>query len=107
GLVKVRVLPCGPGPLRGEIIGHLGARGDPRFEILATAYAEGFSDEFDSATLLAAGSVPDHVHPEEAMGRRDLRELPLVTIDGEDARDFDDAVHVSRVGDGYRLVVAI
>src|SRR5438876_528166 len=41
-------------------------------------------------------------------GRRDLRELPLVTIDGEDARDFDDAVHVSRVGEGgYRLVVAI
>src|SRR5438105_378047 len=106
-LVKVRLLREGPGPLRGEIIGHLGARGDPRFEILATAYAEGFSDEFDPATLLAAQGVPDHVRPEDAGGRRDLRELPLVTIDGEDARDFDDAVHVSRVGDGYRLVVAI
>ena len=37
----------------------------------------------------------------------DLRHLPLVTIDGEDARDFDDAVHVARAGNGYRLVVAI
>jgi ribonuclease R len=106
-IVKVRLQRDGIGPLRGEIVDHLGSRADPRFEILASAYAEGFSDEFDQATVLAAQSIPDHVHPEEALGRRDLRALPLVTIDGEDARDFDDAVHVSRVGSGYRLVVAI
>ena len=106
-IVKVRLQRDGEAPVRGEIVGHLGSRADPRFEILAAAYAEGFSDEFDSATLLAAQSIPDHVHPEEAVVRRDLRPLPLVTIDGEDARDFDDAVHVSRVGSGYRLVVAI
>jgi len=93
--------------LAGEIIAVLGNRGDPRFEILASAYAEGFSDQFDPATALAAESVPDHVHPEEITPRRDLRHLPLVTIDGEDARDFDDAVHVSRTPSGYRLVVAI
>src|SRR5438874_5593706 len=96
-----------PSGLTGEIIAVLGNRGDPRFEILASAYAEGFSDEFDPATALAAQSVPDHVHPEEIAARRDLRHLPLVTIDGEDARDFDDAVHVSRTAAGYRLVVAI
>ena len=95
------------GGLSGEIIGVLGTRGDPRFEILASAYAEGFSDEFDPATALAAQSIPDHVHAEEISARRDLRHLPLVTIDGEDARDFDDAVHVSRTPSGYRLVVAI
>jgi ribonuclease R len=106
-MVKVRLHRERPGPLSGEIIGVLGTRGDPRFEILASAYAEGFSDEFDPATQLAAQSVPDHVHPEEISGRRDLRHLPLVTIDGEDARDFDDAVHVSRTQSGYRLVVAI
>ena len=93
--------------LSGEIIGILGTRGDPRFEILASAYAEGFSDEFDPATTIAAQSIPDRVHPEEITARRDLRHLPLVTIDGEDARDFDDAVHVSRTPSGYRLVVAI
>ena len=106
-LVKVRLHRDKPGQLNGEIIQVLGNRGDPRFEILATAYAEGFSDEFDPATALAAQSVPDHVHPEEISARRDLRHLPLVTIDGEDARDFDDAVHVSRTPSGYRLVVAI
>jgi len=106
-MVKVRLHREIQGALQGEIISVLGDRGDPRFEILAAAYAEGFSDEFDPATLIAAQSVPDHVHPDEISGRRDLRHLPLVTIDGEDARDFDDAVHVSRTPGGYRLVVAI
>jgi ribonuclease R len=106
-MVKVRLDRDKPGPLSGQIIGVLGPRGDPRFEILASAYAAGFSDEFDPATLLAAQSVPDRVLPEDLQARRDLRHLPLVTIDGEDARDFDDAVHVSRAGTGYRLVVAI
>ncbi len=106
-MVKVRLDREKPGPLSGQIIGVLGPRGDPRFEILASAYAAGFSDEFDPATLLAAQSVPDRVLPEDLTARRDLRHLPLVTIDGEDARDFDDAVHVSRAGSGYRLVVAI
>jgi ribonuclease R len=95
------------GELTGEVIAVLGPRGDARYEILATAYAFGFSDEFDPATLLAAEGVPDRVRPEDAQGRRDLRSLPLVTIDGEDARDFDDAVHVARTPHGYRLVVAI
>ncbi len=106
-MVKVRLDRDRPGPLSGTIIGVLGPRGDPRFEILASAYAAGFSDEFDPATLLAAQSVPDRVLPEDLTARRDLRHLPLVTIDGEDARDFDDAVHVSRTASGYRLVVAI
>ena len=106
-MVKVRLHRDAPGGLAGEVVATLGPPGDPRFEILAAAYAEGFSDEFDKATLAAAQSVPDQVLPEEISGRRDLRHLALVTIDGEDARDFDDAVHVSRTSGGYRLVVAI
>jgi len=107
-LVKVKLQREGSGPLRGEIAASLGKPGDPRVEILASAYAEGFSDEFEPATLLAAREIADHVRSDEAAGRRDLRRLPLVTIDGEDARDFDDAVCVSRTADGgYRLVVAI
>ena len=106
-LVKVRLHRDRQGPLSGDIISVLGNRGDPRFEMLASAYAEGFSDEFDPATSIAAESIPDRVHQEEITPRRDLRHLALVTIDGEDARDFDDAVHVSRTSSGYRLVVAI
>jgi ribonuclease R len=108
-LVKVRLIrdEAGKGSVQGQVMGALGVRGEARFEILASAYAAGFSDEFDEAVLLAAQGIPDHVLPEERAARRDLRSLPLVTIDGEDARDFDDAVHVSRSGKGYRLVVAI
>src|SRR5476649_135892 len=75
--------------------------------MLSALYANGFSDEFDEPTLKEANGVPDVVRHEDLEGRRDLRKLPLVTIDGEDARDFDDAVHVSPSGAGYRLVVAI
>ena len=106
-LVKVRLERDADGDLRGRVLAALGPRGEARFEILSAAYAQGFSDEFDRAVLLAAEGIPDHVLPEDKAGRRDLRALPLVTIDGEDARDFDDAVHVSRSGTGYRLVVAI
>ena len=109
-LVKVRIKRGAQGagfPMRGELIGPLGARGEARFEILAAAYAQGFSDEFDAAVRTAAEDVPDHVRPEDHAGRRDLRAMPLLTIDGEDARDFDDAVYVERNGAGYRLVVAI
>lgn len=55
----------------------------------------------------ALARVPDHVSEQEIKGRRDLRELPLMTIDGEDARDFDDAVYVAKEGRNFRLYVAI
>lgn len=55
----------------------------------------------------ALARVPDHVSEDEIKGRRDLRQLPLMTIDGEDARDFDDAVYVEKEGRNYRLYVAI
>ena len=53
------------------------------------------------------GNIAPTVLPEAATGRLDLRALPLVTIDGEDARDFDDAVYCEHNGKGFRLIVAI
>jgi ribonuclease R len=108
-VVKVRLdreTPPDQG-LRGEVIEVLGPPGDPRYEMLAALYANGFSDEFDAATEADARHVPDHVRQADLEKRRDLRKVALVTIDGEDARDFDDAIHVSRAPNGYRLVVAI
>jgi ribonuclease R len=63
--------------------------------------------EFSAAALREAQAFGDHVDSREAASRVDLRELPLVTIDGEDARDFDDAVYAEPHGDGFRLIVAI
>jgi ribonuclease R len=109
-VVKVALDP-GTGKLSGRVMERVGRPGDPRVEVLKVAYAKGFSDLFPEDVQAEAAGVPDHVRPEDRRGRRDLTSLRLVTIDGEDARDFDDAVYVERVrgkgGARYRLVVAI
>ena len=63
--------------------------------------------EFPANALREAQAWGDRVDPREAQGREDLRPLPLVTIDGEDARDFDDAVYAEAHAAGFRLIVAI
>jgi ribonuclease R len=63
--------------------------------------------EFPAAALRAAQAFGERVDPQESARRIDLRELPLVTIDGEDARDFDDAVYAEPCAEGFRLIVAI
>ena len=109
-VVKVSLEPGTPP--RGEVSERVGEPGSPRVEVLKVAYAKGFADLFPDDVRAEAERVPDHVLEDEKRGRRDLTGLPLVTIDGEDARDFDDAVYVERragrgKGRGYRLVVAI
>ena len=63
--------------------------------------------EFSADTLREAQAWGDRVDPHDAEGREDIRALPLVTIDGEDARDFDDAVYAEPHPAGFRLIVAI
>ncbi|HZO23565.1 MAG TPA: ribonuclease R [Steroidobacteraceae bacterium] len=63
--------------------------------------------EFSSAALREGQAWGEHVDPAEARAREDLRSLPLVTIDGEHARDFDDAVYAEPHPEGFRLIVAI
>ena len=64
-------------------------------------------NEFPAAALREAQAFGEQVDPREANSRVDLRTLPLVTIDGEDARDFDDAVYAEAHPAGFRLIVAI
>jgi ribonuclease R len=106
--VGAKVLDPGA-ELTGEVTGSLGEPGQPSAEVLSIAYAQGFSDEFPYETMSEADSFALQVSPEDsvAQGRRDLRVLPLVTIDGADARDFDDAVYAEPTSEGWRLVVAI
>ena len=67
----------------------------------------GLPRDFSPAAVRDAEAQGNHVDPREAARRLDLRGLPLVTIDGEDARDFDDAVYAEATSDGFRLIVAI
>lgn len=95
--------------LTGEVAGSLGSASDHSVEVLSVAYARGFHDEFPVEVMDEADRIAVEVREHEVKGqhRKDLRELPLVTIDGEDARDFDDAIFVEEHPRGTRLVVAI
>ena len=63
--------------------------------------------EFSAAALREAAAFGDKVDPSEIANRADIRELPLVTIDGDNAKDFDDAVYAERHAAGFRVIVAI
>ncbi|HVL36264.1 MAG TPA: ribonuclease R [Burkholderiales bacterium] len=87
-----------------EVLGH---HADPGMEIEIAVRKFDLPHEFSRKALAAARAMPEGVRAEDTQGRKDLRGLAFVTIDGETARDFDDAVHCRREGKGFRLWVAI
>ena len=89
--------------LRGEVTRVIGPSGDPRNVYEALFASVGTSRRFPRKVEKEAEAVAG----KDPGGRRDLRHLPTVTIDGADAKDFDDAISVERVGEGYRLWVHI
>lgn len=91
----------------GKVVEVLGDYADPGMEIEIALRKHQLPYEFSPAAVKEAESYPKTVQESDWRGRRDLRELPLVTIDGETARDFDDAVFCEPQGKGWRLVVAI
>ncbi len=104
-----------PPALYGQPVGRvkevLGEIDDPGMEIEIAVRKYDVPHQFSEATLAQARGLPDHVRSADHKNRVDLRDVPLVTIDGEDARDFDDAVYCepAKVGraKGWRLLVAI
>ncbi|HUJ87288.1 MAG TPA: ribonuclease R [Burkholderiales bacterium] len=91
----------------GRVAEVLGNYADPGMEIEIALRKFDLPHEFSKKSLAAARALPDAVREEDLLDRRDLRELGFVTIDGESAKDFDDAVHAVRDGRGFRLWVAI
>jgi ribonuclease R len=104
-----------PPSLYGQPVGRvkevLGEVDDPGMEIEIAVRKYGVPHEFSDACLGLARGLPDKVRPQDKKDRVDLTDVPLVTIDGEDARDFDDAVYCEPAkvgkGKGWRLLVAI
>ncbi len=95
----------------GRVVEVLGEIDDPGMEIEIAVRKYSVPHQFSDECLEQAKALPDKVKAQDRKGRVDLRDVPLVTIDGEDARDFDDAVYclpakVGR-GKGWRLLVAI
>ncbi len=95
----------------GRIDEVLGEFDDPGMEIEIAVRKYGVPHEFSQAALKQAAKLPNEVRAQDLEHRVDLRDVPLVTIDGEDARDFDDAVYCEPVkigrSKGFRLIVAI
>ena len=110
-VVELTELPSLYGQPVGRIKEVLGELDDPGMEIEIAVRKYGVPHEFSPPCLDLTRSLPDKVRPQDKKDRVDLTDVPLVTIDGEDARDFDDAVYCepSRVGrgKGWRLLVAI
>lgn len=107
-VVEILVPPDGHHQPIGRIIEVLGDYADPGMEIEIALRKYALPYQFSDAVVLqVAKSIPKKVRKKDWKDRVDLRDLPLVTIDGETARDFDDAVYCERNGRGYRLVVAI
>ena len=95
----------------GRVVEVLGEIDDPGMEIEIAVRKYGVPHEFSAATVKEAAALADEVRDEDLEGRVDLRDVPLVTIDGEDARDFDDAVYAEPTthngAKAWRLIVAI
>ena len=92
---------------KGEVIAILGDHLDPGLEIDIAIKAHQIPNDWPDAVLDEAGRLGDEPSEEDKLGRVDLRAKAFVTIDGEDARDFDDAVYCEVADGGFRLWVAI
>jgi ribonuclease R len=87
-----------------EILGHVN---DPGTDILSIVRAYGLAEEFPDSVMKQVAAVPSEIDGKDMQGRLDIRGLQTVTIDGEDAKDLDDAITISKKGNIYTLGVHI
>ena len=92
----------------GVIVEVLGQKGEKGLDILTIIKKYGLPEEFPEKVMNYVEGIPDEVDPKEFGRRRDLRDVKMVTIDGEDAKDLDDAVSIEKLAGGrYKLGVHI
>ena len=107
-VVKITNYPEGRMSAEGEVVQILGHKNDPGVDILSIIHKHQLPLEFPEEVLRQAEETPDTISPEDLKNRRDLRDEVIVTIDGEDAKDLDDAVTVKKLPNGnYELGVHI
>ncbi|WP_404329824.1 ribonuclease R [Mesobacillus maritimus] len=107
-VVKLTSYPDGRKSAEGEVVSILGHKNDPGVDILSVIHKHGLPMEFPADVLEQANETPDEIDESEIANRRDLRDEVIVTIDGADAKDLDDAVTVTKLENGnYKLGVHI
>lgn len=103
-VAEITHYPEGFKAIQGKVIEVLGYPDEPGVDILAVIRKHGLPESFPDEVLRAAEAVPDTISEEDLQGRRDLRNRRMVTIDGEDAKDLDDAISVERLENGNILL---
>ena len=108
-LVKLEITdyPTERREAQGRVVAILGSPDDPGMLTALAIESFGLRDAWPGKVMTAAKQLGTEVAEADKQDRTDLREVPLVTIDGADARDFDDAVYAEQSGEGWRLLVAI
>lgn len=91
----------------GRVISLISNADDPRNDVIRVVHEAGIPNEFSATALAEARRFGQVVTEEEKKGREDLTHLPIITIDGVTARDFDDAIYVETTPKGFHLIVAI
>lgn len=106
-VVQIQDYPGSPRGFQGQVISVIGDVADPMNDSVRMLHAHGIPFEFSKGSLREAERLPSEVHPSEWADRRDLRAIPIITIDGKTAKDFDDAVFVETTPRGFHAIVAI
>ena len=97
-----------PDSMTGVVIQVIGNKSLPGVDIMAIVSAHDVKTEWNEDALEQSNNIPDHVTPEDMANREDIRDQPTVTIDGDDSKDFDDAVVLWQLPNGnYHLGVHI
>lgn len=91
----------------GKIVENLGHVNDPGVDIMSIVKSYDLPVEFPEKVMNQAERVPEEVSDADMAGRKDLREWVMVTIDGEDAKDLDDAVSLTRTEDGKNWILGV
>jgi ribonuclease R len=106
-VAEITEAPSRESPPIGRVVAVLGEKLEASLIVRVAIESHGLPHDWPIEVTREAEAVEPEVSAEERAGREDIRALPLVTIDGEDARDFDDAVYCVKTKTGYRLLVAI
>lgn len=106
-VVKITDYGSGDKNPEGEIVEILGHMNDPGVDIISIVRAYGLPEEFPDEIMKQVEEIPSEVEEGEWEGRMDIRDWQMVTIDGEDAKDLDDAITLTKEGDIYKLGVHI
>jgi ribonuclease R len=106
-VVQIEDYPGSDKGFTGRVISIIGDAADPLNDSIRMLHAHNIPHEFSKRALAEAGALYPEVREQDWAGRKDLRGIPIITIDGKTAKDFDDAVFAETSAGGFRLIVAI